>query len=83
MGGALRHVPRKAGVVGSAEDPRFGPADAGGGVGRPAGPWPSARAPVAIVLFALVYAAAVFVGRLSRLPGTTLALVWPAAAAGA
>lgn len=41
------------------------------------------RHPVAgQVLVALAYAVAVLVGRATRLPGTTLALVWPAAAIG-
>ncbi|MFI7586967.1 ATP-binding protein [Spongisporangium articulatum] len=36
--------------------------------------------PVLLPTFAVVYAVAVYVGRLSRLEGTSLALVWPAAA---
>ncbi|MBT0771704.1 response regulator [Kineosporia sp. J2-2] len=47
---------------------------------RRTGPWPAAPVPVMVPLFAVVYAAAVLVGRLSRLPGTSLSLVWPAAA---
>jgi signal transduction histidine kinase/FixJ family two-component response regulator len=47
---------------------------------RSAGPWPSVPAAVMIPLFITVYALAVWIGRLSRLPGTSLSLVWPAAA---
>ena len=46
------------------------------------GPWPSVPPVLLGVGFTLIYALAVFVGRLSRLPGTSLALVWPAAAVG-
>jgi signal transduction histidine kinase/ActR/RegA family two-component response regulator len=44
------------------------------------GPWSNARPELMMVGFAVVYALAVVVGRMSRMPGTSLALVWPAAA---
>jgi signal transduction histidine kinase/CheY-like chemotaxis protein len=51
------------------------------GTPRP-GPWATANRGGLAAGFMVVYAVAVLVGRMSRLPGTSLALVWPAAAVG-
>ncbi len=49
---------------------------------RSTGPWPNVPAWLILPLFLAVYALAVWIGRLSRLPGTSLSLVWPGAAVG-
>jgi hypothetical protein len=46
------------------------------------GPWPSAPTLRVVVAFVVLFALAVWLRRLSRLPGTSLAVVWPAAAVG-